>query len=329
MTTSNSVYGFRLEQFGGPEVLQFKPFDLPPPGPDEARILHHAIGVNFFDIYTRMGLEKLPLPHGVGAEAAGVVEAVGADVTGVNVGDRVAYAPVIGDAYAEARNIPAWRLVRLPDEVSFELAAASFLKGMTAQYLLNQIVDLEPGNTILFHAAAGGVGLIAGQWARALGLRAIGTAGGPEKCKLALTHGYEEVIDYKSENFVACVKDLTAGRGVRAVFDSIGKDTLDGSLDCLAPKGILVCFGAASGPRPPLSIESLSHRGSLFVTRPTLRTYAGTPEGLARGSGDLLRRLVSGVIRVKIGATFPLKDAAKAHEALEARATTGSTILVP
>ena len=324
------AHGFRIHAFGRPDVMMWEDIELGDPGPGEALVRHLKAGVNFFDIYTRRGLEKGELPMGLGIEAVGVVEAIGDGVSEVAVGDRVAYGPVIGGAlgaYSEARIVPAWRLLRVPDAVSDEVVAAAFLKGMTAQYLLKQIGQVGPGDTILFHAAAGGVGLIAGQWAKALGARAIGTAGGPQKVEAAKAAGYDHVIDYRSVDFVDAVKELTDGEGVRIVFDSVGKDTLEGSLKCLRECGMLVCFGAASGSRPPLDIETLSHHGSLYLTRPTLRHYAGTREKLEYTGGDLLNYLASGDVDIRIAARLPLKDAPQAHERLEGRSTIGAIVL--
>ncbi len=321
------AHGYRFDRFGGNEVLDWTEIDLPEPGENEALVRHTHAGVNFIDIYIRRGQHEVPLPAGLGTEGAGVVEAVGPGVTHVKPGDRIAYAPVSGGSFATHRVMPAWRLVKLPAGVSNALAAACLLKGMTTQYLLNQITPLKPGDQVLFHAAAGGVGLIAGQWARALGLEMIGTAGSPEKVERALAAGYAHCIDYRRENFVERVRELTGGRGVKVVFDSVGKDTLEGSLDCLVPRGMLVCFGAASGPRPPLDIETLSKKGSLYLTRPTLNTYAGTPEGLAECSSDLLRRLETGVITVDIQKTFGLTELPAALDFMEGRQTTGSVVI--
>jgi NADPH:quinone reductase len=322
------VNGYRFYRYGGPEVLIKEKIILKPPSKDEAIVRHTAIGVNFFDIYARKGEEKIPLPNGVGIEGAGIVEEVGADVKNVVPGDRVAYGPVIG-SYQEARLIPAWRLVKLPDAVSDEIAAASMVKGMTVQYLLKQIGNLQVGDTILFHAAAGGVGFIAGQWAKALGITIIGTVGSDEKVVRAKAHGYNHVINYRIQNFQKEVMEITNGAGVKIVYDSIGKETFEASLNCIAPTGGLIAFGAASGLRPRIDIETLAHKGSIFIQRPTLRTYAGTPEGLARCSSDVLRVLIEGTVKVEVLQRYALKDAPQAHADLETRKTMGSTILLP
>lgn len=322
------VNGYQLRQYGDADVMNWEEIELKAPAQGEALVRHTAIGANYFDIYTRKGEEKIPLPSGIGVEAAGVVEATGMGVKNIVPGDRVAYAPVIG-SYQEARIIPAWRLVKLPNTISNEIAAAALLKGMTAQYLLKQIGNLNPGDVILFHAAAGGVGLIAGQWAKALGIRIIGTAGSEEKAAIAQAHGYECVINYRQEDFQSVVMEITDGAGVKLVYDSIGKDTFEASLNCLAPTGGLICFGAASGARPLLDIETLAYKGSLFIQRPTLRTYAGTPDRLTRCASDLLQVLIDGTVNVRINHRYPLKLAPQAHKDIEARTTTGSTILLP
>lgn len=319
-----------VRETGGPEVLVPGEIEVGAPGPGEALVAHRAIGVNFIDCYFRSGLYPAPngLPFVPGSEGSGIVEAVGPGVTTVKPGDRVAY--VVGPgSYAEKRLVPADRLVAIPDAISFETAAAMMLKGMTVQYLLNRTYKVGPGTTILFHAAAGGVGLIAGQWAKALGATVIGTAGGAKKCALAKEHGYDHVIDYRSEDFVARVKEITKGEGVDVVYDSIGKDTFPASLDCLKPLGLFVSFGNASGPVPPISLQILSQKGSLFATRPTLFTYIAKRADLEATAGDLIARIASGEVKVEISSVVPLAEAAAAHRALEARATTGATILVP
>jgi len=318
-----------VHELGGPEKLQFETVPEPTPADGQARIRHTAIGLNFVDVYFRTGLYKAPsLPFTPGQEGAGVVEAVGPGVTGVAVGDRVAYAGVNG-AYAETRVIAADRLVRLPSGIDDKTAAAMMLKGMTAEYLLLRCARVSRGDTILFHAAAGGVGSIACQWAKALGLRVIGTAGGPDKVGRARQNGCDELIDTRSEDFVARVKELTGGAGVRAVFDSVGKDTFSGSLDCLAPRGMLVLFGQSSGVVPPLDLSRLAAGGSLFVTRPSMAHYLATRDELVQSAGRLFDLVGRGAVRVDVGQTYALRDAAQAHRDLEGRKTTGSTVLLP
>src|ERR1700759_1170505 len=317
----------RFETVGGPEVLQYVDVALPPPGPGQARVKHAVIGVNFIDTYHRGGLYKLPLPSGLGSEAAGVVESVGPAVTTLKAGDRVAYAGAMG-AYAEANNIPADRLVKLPSGLSDETAAAAMLKGMTAQYLLKRPYPVKPGQTILFHAAAGGVGLIAGQWAKHLGATVIGTVGSEEKAKLARAHGCAPTIVYTREDFVKRVNEITGGKKVPVVYDSVGKDTFLKSLDCLAPLGVAALFGASSGPVEPLNLGILAAKGSLYVTRPTLNTYAAKRADLVAMAKELFEVVQSGAVKIEVHQTYPLKDAAKAHADLAARKTTGSTVLL-
>lgn len=324
------VKAIQVRETGGPEMLELADVELPPPGAGEARVRHAAIGVNFIDCYFRSGLYPSPtgLPFIPGSEGAGVVEAVGPGVTLVKPGDRVAYVASPG-SYAAERNVPADRLIILPEAISFETGAAMMLKGMTVQYLLNRTFKVGPGTTILFHAAAGGVGLIAGAWAKALGATIIGTAGGPDKCALAKSRGYDHVIDYRSEDFVARVKELTNGAGVDVVYDSIGKDTFPASLDCLKPLGMWVTFGNASGPVPPFSTQILSQKGSLFATRPTLFTYIAKRADLEATAGDLVARVADGTVPIEISARYPLEKAADAHRDLEGRKTTGAVVLIP
>jgi NADPH2:quinone reductase len=318
-----------LHEIGGPEKLSFESVPEPIPGPGQARVRQTAIGLNFIDVYHRIGLYKVPaFPFIPGQEGAGVVEAVGPGVTEIAVGDRVAYAGVSG-AYAEVRVLPAERLVHLPDGIDDRTAAAMMLKGMTAEYLLLRCARVQAGDTILFHAAAGGVGSIACQWGRALGLRVIGTAGGPDKARRAKENGCAEVIDYKSEDIVGRVKALTGGAGVAAVFDSIGKDTFAASLDCLKPRGLLAIFGQSSGMVPPVEVSQLQAKGSLFLTRPTLGNYVATRAELVASAGRLFEVVSSGAVRIEIGSRHPLRDAGQAQRDLEARATTGSTLLIP
>ncbi|HYT15262.1 MAG TPA: quinone oxidoreductase [Burkholderiales bacterium] len=319
----------RIHQQGGPEVLKWEDVQSGDPGTGEARVRHKVCGLNFVDVYQRTGLYKLQLPSGMGNEGAGVVEAVGAGVTHVKAGDRVAYSGGPVGAYSEVRNMPADRLVVLPGGISFETGAAMMLKGMTAQYLLRRTYKVQPGETVLFHAAAGGVGLIATQWLKALGATVIGTAGSEEKCALAKAHGADHCINYRKDNFAERVKALTGGKGVPVVYDSVGKDTFMGSLDCLQPRGLMVSFGNASGPVPPFELGILSQKGSLYITRPTLATYTSKREDLVPTAKDLFDVVLSGKVKIEINNRYALKDAALAHRDLEARKTTGSTILVP
>jgi NADPH2:quinone reductase len=318
----------RISHTGGPEVLDCVDFDLPPPGQGEVRVRHTAIGVNFIDTYHRSGLYKLPLPTGIGSEAAGVVEALGEGVTEVQPGDRVAYAGTMG-AYAEANNVRADRLVRIPPGVSDETAAAALLKGMTAQYLLRRTHAVKAGETIVFHSAAGGVGLIACQWARHLGATVIGTVGHDDKIDLAKANGCDHVLNTRKEGWAAQVRELTGGEGVPVVYDSIGKDTFAGSLDCLAVRGLMVSFGNSSGPAPPFEPGILAAKGSLYFTRPSLASYTRTPQELRETAGELAAVIASGAVKITIGHRFPLAEARKAHEALHSGLTTGATVLIP
>jgi NADPH2:quinone reductase len=329
------THAIRFHAPGGPEVLRWEAVgvgETAPLLPGEARVRHHAVGLNYIDIYHRTGAYPLPLPSGIGLEGAGVVEAVGSavtDATGIRPGDRIAYAGGPVGAYAELRNIPADRLVKLPDAIDFRTGAAMMLQGMTAQYLLHRTCPVQAGDTILIHAAAGGVGLIVCQWARALGVTVIGTVGSEEKAALAKAHGCDHAIIYTRENFVERVKEITSGRGVRVVYDSIGKDTFMGSLDCLRPLGMMVLFGAASGPVPPFDTSELAKRGSLFLTRPTLFTYIAQRSDLLAISGGLFDVVTSGKVKIEVNQTYALKDAAQAQIDLVARKTTGSTVLLP
>ncbi|HEX3697411.1 MAG TPA: quinone oxidoreductase [Polyangia bacterium] len=318
-----------VHEVGGPEKLSWEDVPAAPLGRGEARIRHTAIGLNFIDVYFRTGIYKAPSsPFVPGQEAAGVVEEIGPEVTDVKVGDRVAYAGVPG-AYCESRVIAAARLVPLPEEISDQQAAAIMLKGMTAQYLLSRCGRPQRGDTVLFHAAAGGVGLLACQWAKHLGVEVIGTVGSAEKARLAFDRGCAHVINYNKENFVHQVNDITHSAGVAVVFDSVGKTTFRASLDCLRARGMMVSFGQSSGLVPPLDITILSIKGSLFLTRPTLASYIGTRTELLETAGDLFDVVRSGAVKVDIGQTYALKDVARAHTDLEARATTGSTVLLP
>ena len=322
-------HAMRIQQPGGPEVLKWEEISVGDPGPGEARVRQTAIGVNYIDTYHRSGLYKLPLPTGIGSEAAGVVEAVGAGVTDLKPGDRVAYQGGAPGAYAEVRIMPAERLVMIPEEISDRVAATLMLKGLTVQYLLRQTYPLKGGETILLHAAAGGIGLIACQWARALGVTVIGTVGSDEKAALAKANGCTHAIVYTRENFVERVKALTGGKGVPVVYDAVGKDTFLGSLDCLSPRGLLVVFGNASGPVPPFDILLLAQKGSLYLTRPTLVTYATKRADLLRMAEEVFSMVKTGKIVNEPRETYALKDAAKAHRDLESRKTTGSIVLLP
>jgi NADPH2:quinone reductase len=318
-----------MHQVGGPEVLRWETVDLPAPAAGEATVRHHAVGLNYIDVYHRTGLYPLPLPSGIGLEGAGVVEAVGAGVTEVKVGDRVAYAGGPLGAYAEVRNIPSHRLLKLPDSISFNTAAAMMLQGLTAAYLLRKTYRVQPGDAVLIHAAAGGVGLIACQWAKALGATVIGTVGSAAKAELAKAHGCDHVINYSTENFTQRVRDITGGEGVPVVYDGVGKDTFMGSLDSLRPLGMMVCYGNASGPVPPLDLILLSQKGSLFITRPTIMSYTAKRADLEALGAELFEVVASGKVRIEVNQTYPLAEAAQAHRDLEARKTTGSTILLP
>lgn len=318
-----------VREVGGPENLRYEEASISAPGPGEARIRQTAIGLNFIDVYFRTGLYKAPaLPFVPGQEGAGIVEAVGPSVTEVAVGDRVAYAGALG-GYAEARNIPAGRLVKLPEAIDDRTAAAMMLKGMTAEYLLLRCGRVGRGDAILFHAAAGGVGSIACQWARALGARVIGTAGGPVKVARARANGCDEVIDYQREDVVERVKELTGGEGVKVVFDGVGRATFGASLDSLRSRGLLALFGQSSGTVPPLDPSLLASKGSLFLTRPILGHYIATREELVESASRLFEVVGSGAVRVDIAQTYPLAEAARAHADLEGRKTVGSTLLLP
>jgi NADPH2:quinone reductase len=318
----------RFHKTGGPEVLQMEEVEVGDPGPGQVRIRHTAIGVNFIDTYQRGGLYPVPLPSGAGNEGAGVVEAVGAGVTSLKAGDRVAYSGQIG-AYSTQRLAPADRMVKIPEGISDEQGASMMLKGMTVQYLIHRTFKVKDGDTVLWHAAAGGVGLIACQWLKALGATVIGTVGSDDKAALAKAHGCDHVINYSKENFVERVKSITGGKGVPVVFDSVGKSTWEGSLDCLRPLGMMVSFGNASGAVPPVNIGILAQKGSLFVTRPTLITYTATRADLEATARSLFDVVRSGKVKIEIGARYKLADAAQCHRDLEGRKTTGSVILLP
>ncbi|RCS24270.1 quinone oxidoreductase [Phyllobacterium salinisoli] len=323
------IQAVRVHRVGGPEVLVYEPMEIGEPGPGEAKVRHEAIGLNFIDVYFRTGLYKAAsLPFIPGSEGAGVVMSVGPDVTHVKPGDRVAYVTTPG-SYADERIVAADRLVIVPEAIDLKTAASVMLKGMTAQYLLRRTFKVKKGDTILFHAAAGGVGLIAGQWAKHLGATVIGTAGSPEKLELAKSHGYDHVINYRTEDFVERVKELTGGQGVDVVYDSVGKDTFPGSLDVLKPFGMFVSFGQSSGSIPPFDIAVLQQKGSLFATRPTLNNYIAKRQDLEATAKDLFSVIESGAVSVRLNQTYALKDAAQAHADLEGRKTTGTTVLIP
>jgi len=323
------VKAIRIHETGGPEVLKWEDVELAKPGPGEALVRQSAVGLNYIDTYHRSGLYPLPLPAVIGMEGAGIVEAVGEGVSEVSPGDRVAYAAVPAGAYAEARVIPAHRLVAVPEGIDDQHAAAMMLQGMTVQYLIRRTHRVQRGETVLFHAAAGGVGLIACQWLKHLGARVIGTVGSEEKAELARAHGCDHPILYRKENFVDRVKELTDGEGVPVVYDSVGKDTFEGSLDCLRPLGLLVLFGSSSGPVPPFDTALLAAKGSLYITRPTLMTYTAKRDDLVQTANELFEVVTSGAVKIEVNQTYPLRDTAKAHRDLEARKTTGSTVLIP
>lgn len=319
----------RFHEFGEPEVLRYEDVTVDVLAPDEARVRQMAIGLNFIDTYQRSGLYKVPLPSIGGNEAAGYVEAVGSNIANVKVGDRVAYVSSTPGAYCEVRNFPALRLCKLPDAISFEQAAAMMLKGMTVQYLIRRTYPVKAGDTVLFHAASGGVGLLACQWLKALGATVIGTAGSDEKCALAIQHGADYCINYRTENFTERVREITQGAGVPVVYDSVGKDTFTGSLDCLSPFGLLVCFGNASGSAPAVELGQLAQKGSLFVTRPNLTHYIASNNDLLNTATELFDIVQSGKVNIEVGHRYALKDVAQAHRDLEARKNTGASVLIP
>ena len=322
----------QIQQYGGPEVMQLVELPVGEPGAGEIRIRHHAIGLNYIDVYQRTGLYANPLPLSLGMEGAGVVEAVGEGVTHLQVGDRAVYASSPPGSYCTLRVMPARTVCKLPDAISFDTGAAMMLKGLTAQYLLKKTLPVEglaSGDHVLFHAAAGGVGLIACQWAKALGLQLIATAGSDAKCQLALDHGAAHAINYRSEDFVARVKAITGGAGVKVVYDSVGKDTFEGSLNVLRPFGLLASFGNASGAVPPFAPGILGAKGSLYITRATLFNHMATREATQAMADDLFAVVQSGTVKIRIDQRWPLAEAALAHTALESRQTTGCSILVP
>jgi NADPH2:quinone reductase len=321
-------HAIRIHAYGGPEVLQWDDVHIGDPEPGQAKIRQHAAGVNFIDVYHRTGLYKQPsFPFTPGSEGAGEVIAVGEGVKDVAVGDRVAYAGPIG-GYAQERLIPADRLVKLPDAISYETGAAMMLQGMTVRYLIKETFPVTKDSVILWHAAAGGIGLIACQWASSIGATVIGTVGSDEKARLAKAHGCTHAINYRTEDFVARVKELTGGRGVDVAYDSVGKDTFPGSLDCIKRRGLWVSFGNASGPVPPFEMGILAQKGSLYATRPTLMTYTASRQELLETANDLFDAVARGLVKIEVSKTYPLSQAAQAHRDLEGRATTGSIVLL-
>ncbi|WHO71508.1 quinone oxidoreductase [Rhizobium sp. BT03] len=326
MTKTQAV---SFSKTGGPEVFDYVELDLPPPSAGEVQLRQAAVGLNFIDVYFRNGTYKAPhLPFVAGKEGAGTVTAVGPGVTDFKIGDRVAYASADG-AYSVERNIETRHLVHVPDGIELETAAAMMLKGMTAEYLLNRTFKVGPGTVLLFHAAAGGVGLIAGQWAKALGAIVIGTAGSEDKIALALAHGYDHVINYKSEDFAVRVREITSGKGVDVVYDSIGRDTFPQSLDCLKSRGLFASFGQSSGPIENFSLAALAQKGSLFATRPTLFTYIAARQELIDSAKALFDVVQSNKVRINVNQTYPLREVGRAHADLETRKTTGTTLLIP
>ena len=319
----------RIHEHGGPDVMKWETIDVGDPGEKEIRVRHTAVGLNYIDTYHRSGLYKIPLPSVIGREAAGVVDAVGAGVTDFKVGERIAYGSAPIGSYSEARLVAADRVVKIPEGVTDRQAASIMLKGMTAQYLIRRTHAIKPGDTILFHAAAGGVGLILCQWAKHLGATVIGTVGSEEKAALAKANGCDHVINYRTEDFVAKVAEITDGKKCAVVYDGVGKDTFMKSLDCVRPRGLVALFGNASGKVEPLDLGVLAAKGSLFVTRPTLDTHVATREELVATANDLFYVVGRGIVKIEVNQTYALKDAAQAHRDLEARKTTGSTVLIP
>ncbi|MEI6737246.1 MAG: quinone oxidoreductase [Pseudomonadota bacterium] len=329
MSHAIKAHAIRIHAHGGPDVLKWEEIVVPAPGAREVRLTTTAAGLNYIDTYHRTGMYKVPLPSVIGREGAGVVESVGEGVSEFKVGDRVAYASNPVGAYAEVRLMPAERLVKIPDGITDQQAASMMLKGMTAQYLLRRTYRVKPGDVILSQAAAGGVGLILGQWAKHLGATVIGTVGSDEKATLAKANGCDHVINYRSEDFVARVAEITNGKKCQVVYDGVGKDTFMKSLDCIAPLGLMASFGAASGPVAPVYIGELTARGSLYLTRPTLDTYVAKREDLLATAADLFDVVLRGIVKIEINQTYALKDTAQAHRDLEGRMTTGSTVLIP
>lgn len=322
------VQAIRIAKPGGPEVMQLEEIVLEPPGPGMVTVRNRAIGLNYIDTYHRSGLYPLPLPTGLGLEGAGDVEAVG-EGADLQVGDRVAYCSAGFGAYSEALNLPAVRLVKIPDGIDYEQAAACLLKGQTAEYLIQRTYPLQAADTCLFHAAAGGVGLLFGQWAASIGARAIGTVGSAEKAALALANGYAHVINYSEENVQERLLEITDGEKLPVVYDGVGRDTFELSLSCLRPRGLMVSFGNASGAPEPLDLQMLAANGSLYITRPTMLSYTATAQELRQSSEDLFAKILAGDIRVEINQRYPLADVQQAHRDLQGRKTTGSTVLLP
>ncbi len=323
------THAIRIHEYGGPEVLRWENVEIGEPGSGEVRVRNTAVGLNFIEVYQRSGLYPLELPSGLGMEAAGVVEAIGPEVTEFAVGDRVASCTGPAGAYSEARIMPVRHLVKLPDAIDDRRAAAMMLQGLTARYLIRETYRVQPGETVLFHAAAGGVGLIACQWLKHLGATVIGTVGSEAKAELARAHGCDHPIVYTRENVTERVRELTGGEGVPVVYDAVGKDTWEGSLNCLRRRGMMVSFGNASGPVEPFSPLLLSQKGSLYLTRPTLMTYTATREELLTGATELFEVVQSGAVKIEVNQSWPLAEAAQAHRDLEARKTTGSSVLLP
>jgi NADPH2:quinone reductase len=321
------VHAIRIHRYGGPEVMKWESVEVGDPGPGQVRLKQHAVGVNYIDIYQRTGLYKLPVPFVAGSEGAGEVTAVGPGVSEFKVGDRGAYAGALG-GYAEERVMPADRLVKLPAQIDYKTGAAMMLKGMTVRYLLRQTYKVGPGTAMLLHAAAGGIGLIACQWARHLGATIIGTVSSPDKAELAKAHGCTHVINYKTDDFVKRTRELTGGKGVDVVYDAVGKDTYPSSLDCLKPRGLWVSFGNASGAITNFDLLGLSSKGSLYATRPTLGTYVATRAELLENANELFEVVAKGIVKINVNHTYPLRDAQQAHRELESRKTTGSTVLL-
>lgn len=322
------VQAIRLSRTGGPEVMELEEVELDAPGPGMVTVVNRAIGLNYIDTYHRSGLYPLPLPTGIGLEGAGEIQAVGEGVQ-LKLGDRVAYCSAGFGAYAQALNLPASRLVKIPEGITFEQAAAVLLKGQTTEYLLQRTYPLQSGETCLFHAAAGGVGLLFGQWASSIGASVIGTVGSQEKAELARAHGFAHVINYQTEDVVQRVLEITQGQKVPVVYDGVGRDTFDRSLDCLQPRGLMVSFGNASGAPDPLDLQTLANKGSLYITRPSMLTYTATDKELQQSSQDLFARVLSGDVRIEINQRYALADVQQAHRDLENRKTTGSTIIQP
>jgi NADPH:quinone reductase len=326
MRTARAV---RIREFGDPGVMKLEEVELPGPGPSEVQVRQTAVGFNFIDVYQRKGVYPLPLPTGLGHEAAGVVEAVGAEVRGIHAGDRVAYMNAGLGAYADIRNVPAGKLVAIPEGVGDEQAAALLFKGLTAQYLLKKTHAVQPGDMVLVHAAAGGVGQILCRWAKALGAFVVGTAGSPAKCEAARAAGCDVAVDYSHEDWPAALLEATGGRKARVVYDSVGRATFLKSLDCVAPFGLIVVYGAASGPAPAVDPELLNKKGCLFLTRPSVFPHNAEPETFRANAADLFAAISASMVKAEIGARFPLDEVAEAHRAAEARATTGAILLVP